>query len=173
MADPPGYVSSGLGPIFDRVSQLFAALVDAFEDRPSPPFAKPPKRQFIADGSAVPEDWDEILAVGTSQARLGFPGVPDIHLITAATGTVADLSAWVYRSSPLPDEQGSPPSPASMLASARVIYADMWTVLQTILVGSDDESLFGPTKASVPQIRSIGPGGGIVGFECQVQVELS
>lgn len=173
MADPAGYVSPGLGPIYDRCLQLFTALSDAFAARPVPPFAPPPGRQVILDGGAVPEDWDAILAVGLASARLGFPGVPELIPITAATGVVVDLAAWVYRPSPVSDDEGSPPSPVEIGESARIIYADMWTVLGTILSGQDDLSLFGHTKASVPQIKSIGPGGGIVGFQADLQVELS
>lgn len=196
----PPPAPSGYGPIFDRANELLAGVVAGYSNPkinptlqdptlpvdPAAPVVKPitpPSWQFVSDGieTAFPIH-EECVVTGLSGVREGFPGIPMARAITDSAGIVVDLSCWVFRLSPLPGDGETEVAPDLVTGSARDIYADMFVVLRSVMLGVEPnvENVAGGTaifngvkKASMPEIRSMGPQAGVVGFEVALNVELS
>lgn len=188
----PPPTPSGYGPIFDRANELLAGITAGYGSQECNPTIaqvpdggpiRAPELSWVSDG--IEPEWparEECLVTGLASVREGFPGMPSARAITAGSGIVVDLAAWVFRLSELPEDQ-SVVGPDLWTASAQVIYCDLYIVLRSIMLGVDPNAqmaaggapIFSPqsVKASLPEVRSMGPSGGMVGFEVTLNVELT
>jgi hypothetical protein len=88
--------------------------------------------------------------------------------------TAVDLLITLWRCTPMPSDDGCPPSMADLDASALQLHADMLAIQQAILCcysGTDTVTRHG-RRYTVGQGATVGPQGGCVGIEQQVTVAL-
>lgn len=89
--------------------------------------------------------------------------------------TAVELVVTVFRCTPLPTDEGCPPSMAGLSSNAMQVHADMLAVQQGILCcfpGTNTVELRGQ-RFVMGQTRTIGPQGGCVGFETRLVAALS
>lgn len=116
-------------------------------------------------------------------ARRIYPSDPFPRLFAGVRGTktcgafhvmAVELIIGLSRCVPVSDDQGRPPSPASLAAAAEILHIDMTAVsnaLECCLPGLDDRPR--GLQYVVGESRVIGPSGGCVGFEQSVTVGLN
>lgn len=187
---------SGYGPIFDSANELLAGVIAGYSNPkanptlhdptlpgpgPTVPPLKVPETQWVNEGvDFATMIRTESIVTGLTGTRTGFPGLPEARAIEAATGLMFHLSCWVFRLSTMPEDD-SQVDPKDFTEGAKIIYGDLWVVMRSIILGVEPNAtapgntpIFSPTiKASMPQVASLGPQGGLVGFEVSVEVEAS
>lgn len=113
-----------------------------------------------------------------SSDRSAFPRevatVRDLRECAPPPVTVLELAVTLFRCTPLPDDQGCPPSCEELTAAARQLHADLLAVQAAVLccfAGTDPVQRRG-RRYVLGQSRTMGPQGGCVGLEQLVRVAL-
>lgn len=177
-------------------TSLLACACDALSRLPAevPGLAGCPCRSCVVPGAQVA--WDgcdgacppvpgefpgqlsvNVIRIYTSD-RTSFPRevqtVRDLKNCPMPQTTAVELAVTVLRCTPLPSDQGCPPTCDEMAASAMQLHADMLAVQQSVLccyAGTDTTRRNG-RRYVMGQSRTLGPQGGCVGFEQRVTVAL-
>jgi hypothetical protein len=100
--------------------------------------------------------------------------VRDLKLCAAPMVTAIDLTITLYRCVPLPTDQGCPPSPEDLAASALQLHADLLAIqrgIQCCFAGTDVSRRNG-RRHTIGASTVTGPRGGCVGVEQLVTVSL-
>lgn len=124
-------------------------------------------RIYASDRTSFPRELGSLVS-GTGGS------VRDLRNCALPQVTAVEFVVTVFRCTPLPTDQGCPPTMAELSANALQIHADMLAVQQGILcclAGTDPEMRLG-RRYVMGQTRSIGPQGGCVGFETRLIVAL-
>lgn len=110
--------------------------------------------------------------------RTSFPRevttVRDNRGCTPQITTAVEMAVTVFRCTPLPSDQGCPPSCEALAASALQLHADMLAVQRGILCcySDTDPDVRGGRRYVMGQSRALGPQGGCVGLEQRITVAL-
>lgn len=136
---------------------------------------RPPAITYVADG-AVTQDFglEDALIVGLDRVRAGTSGAANAGMVTAATGASAELSIYVVRPAPMPDDAGDGPTPQEMSAAAQLMFDDAWLVLSAVMQGavSPTSALGVCADLAVIDGTPLGPTGGVEGFRLRLAVTL-
>lgn len=122
-------------------------------------------------------DWTPLLAVEWERnepAWAGDAGEGGLNPASMSGGFLVlrtIYSIHVTRDSPWPDEVGTPPQPAKIEASARIVHADAELVLVTLCRAMADNSLLGMCgRMDFIAQNAVGPDGGVVGSVTMIGV---
>lgn len=156
-----------------------------------------PCRMFVAPGQPAADGCDEgCVTLPADQ----YPGQLTVHVIriyatdrqtfpreTGTTATIRDnrdcapppttaveLAVTLWRCTPLPTDQGCPPTAAQLGDSAMQLHADLLSVQRAILCCYADTDTTRPRgrRYVMGNSRTLGPQGGCVGLEQRVVVAL-
>lgn len=156
---------------YEAACNILSAMVAAF-DAAGRPFS----RSYVSDGSVL-FDFDECLVVEWSASdAAGFSGPYGLQVADMKMGILpleATFDVHAGRYTIWPDEAGTPPLPAEIQVNAELVHCDAQVILETLLAGIRDDSLFGMCNYAIFRgQRSFGPDGGIVGSVTRFTVSL-
>lgn len=156
---------------FEAAQELLARLEAAFEQSGRRRF----KLAYVSDGSVV-FDFDETLAIEWD-ATVGNPGTE------AAPGSPIDMSSGTLPTrveftihctrDGLWQHENIPPVPVKIQANAELVHSDATLIIDTILEGLRDSTLFGVCGDVffLGQSAVVGEGG-VVGSHTRISVAL-
>lgn len=105
--------------LFDTIAGLRDAVVSALAAGGRPAF----DRVVISDGADVAYDCEQ-LVLAVEAIRTGLPGVPDVVQLDGRVSWTAVVAVHAVRCAPTLDDQGNPPSPEEITASAESVAGD-------------------------------------------------
>lgn len=131
---------------FEAACALREALADAFDAR-----GWGFDRSYVSDGSVIYDPYESLVVEWERTDALGFSS-PFGQQVADITGGILPLQATfsihVVRISPWADSAGTPPTPAEIQDSAERLHCDAALVLDVLLAGLRDGSLFGPCQSA-------------------------
>lgn len=133
-----------------------------------------PCRKFVTVGQPV---WDQCcdggqLAVFMERVYVAstFPAANNTA-ITCAAPLIGEFTLQLIRCVPTMDDQGHPPTPDDLTASAQAIYSDMYITFRAVLCCLAAYRKY--RNFTMRDGRFVGPQGGCAGFEIKFAVELT
>lgn len=126
------------------------------------------RRVFATDTNNFPRE----LGLGSDRTS---GGVRDRSLCRLPQLTAVELLVTLFRCTPVPDDNGCPPSMQALDATALQYHADMLAVQRGILCcfpGTETDVRRNGRRFLVGATTTIGPQGGCVGFQTSVTVAL-
>lgn len=126
-------------------------------------------RLYASDRTSFPRETGTL-----SGTTLNGNGVRDLKNCAMPQVTAVELVITLWRCTPIPTDEGCPPTMAELDASAMQLHADMLAVQQGILccyAGTLPEQRHG-RRYVVGQTLTLGPQGGCVGFQTTVTTAL-
>lgn len=152
---PPPRVHDAAAGVRDAVAAALAAAA-----RPAFP------RVYVSDGADVAYDCEQ-LVVAVENVRSGLPGEAGFVYLDARLTWTAVLAVHAVRCAPTLDDQGNPPEPAEITASAAGIQGDGAALLEGARVYAQ-----ACRRAAVATLTFPGPLGGYAVAVMRVEVLL-
>lgn len=160
-----------MGRLAAVCDELLAAVAEAFEATP-----RPPEIRYVADGQpALDFGSEDALIVSWDRLRpgLGLAAPVDLAPFQAAAQISAEVSVWVLRAAPVPDDSGSAPTPEELTEAAHLMLDDAELVLGTVVGGLAAGTLFGTCAvAAFIDTVAFGPQGGVEGSRLRLAIGL-
>lgn len=125
-------------------------------------------RLYASDRTIFPRE------AGSSTATGPGSGIRDLKNCAMPQVTAVELLVTLWRCTPLPTDQGCPPSCAELNESAMQMHADMLAVQQGVLCcySATDTTQRHGRRWVMGQTTSLGPQGGCAGFQTRITVAL-
>jgi hypothetical protein len=160
-------------PTYVVAQAILEVLEAAFEAA-----LRPHPRRYISDGGVV-WDWTPLLSVewDRNEPAYGADGaegaINPAHMGGGFLPLRAVYNIHCTRDTPFADEAGTPPQPAKVELSARQVHADAALILDTLLGGLADTTLFGICgQVNFISQMAVGVDGGTVGSITTIGVSL-
>lgn len=163
------------GRIYDTANALLTSLLASF----AAATVEPPALQYVSVGETAYDFGGEFLVVEALQFHPGPPGITVQEALSAGSQYSLDCLVHCIRTVPTLDDQGRPPTPTELAASAQLLLRDWWIVHRSIIdntlaaISGTGELVGAPYRsASMRQMDAYGPSGGVGGLVASVDVEL-
>lgn len=165
---------------FQLAEELLALVVSGFSDagivlpNDSDPAYVDYGTQYVAPGLTVAYDGPQV-TVNIARLFHGQPGAEITSFNTRMpTPLSCDLQVVILRTTPVQNEDGTPPSPADLQANAQANVADLVTLRQILhdVITKNQLVEQGP-PVGLGTVVPLGPQGGLVGAAGTISVVIS
>lgn len=162
-----------MGTPADRAYRVAADVLDEVVAGLEAGGAGAPARRYVNDGALVAWDCEQVV-VGVESIH-GHTGelFSSDRPIDCLLMRAAVLTVWIVRCSPTMRDDGTPPSPAQIDASARAVLSDPLVALNAVVDAYRAGRVTDTHGLAFVESATVGPEGGYVGTATRFRVDLT
>jgi hypothetical protein len=154
------------------VGGLLTTLLDLVQTGFNDAGVELPSVAYVAPGSIAAYDGEQI-TVNLGRIFPGRPGAEQSYQHVREELVTAELLVAIVRNSPVPDDQGNPPSATTLARAGLSCILDATTLRSVLTAIRDSYSLVGVgIPVFVGPVATEGPMGGVHAVTGRVQVQL-
>lgn len=154
--------------IWDIANDLLTNVIDIYSDGG----LSLPGRRYISEGTVAFDC--ELVAVELRRVYRGLPGQEGVIGPSLCSGTrTAEIHVWIVRCTSVPQDNGDPPTEASIEQFAQPIYIDAWFLPTQLQYRAADGSLGAAcSDILIGNLNVLSPSGAFGGVDLQIDWQL-